>query len=95
MEKSRGTTEVWQHEKIGEAIDKGKAPAAVEAPGMKVSQERAQTWHHVTGSEPLKRGQGALGKGAACGDSSIWQMPELWDNQQRQMRQRSRDFVFD
>lgn len=71
MEKSRGTTEVWQHKKVGEAIDKCKAPAAVETPGMKVSQGRAKTWHHVTGSEPLKRGQGALGKGAACGDSSI------------------------
>ena len=71
MEGSQGTTEAWHHEKLGEAIDEGKAPAAMETPGMKISWRRAETWHHVTGSEPLKRGQGTLGKDAASGDSSI------------------------
>lgn len=57
--------------KSREATDESTALAAVGTPGLKGSCGRVKV---------LKRGQEAFGEDAACGDHSILEMPELWND---------------
>lgn len=54
-------------ERPGEAIGEEAVSGIVEAPGLglKGSWREAETWHHVAGSESLKRTQEAIGESTA------------------------------
>ena len=72
--------EAWYCERPWKANGTGTASVAVEAPGLRRSWREVVTWHHVAGSESLKRGcwwrysPGAV-KLQSFGDASIKEWP--------------------
>lgn len=54
MKRSWGEVKAWPYERPGETTGEGSGPVTVEAPGLKRSWRKAETWQHVAGSESLK-----------------------------------------
>lgn len=54
MKRSWEEVKVWTCERPGEITDEGSGPVIVEAPGLKRSWRKAETWQHVARSESLK-----------------------------------------